>query len=114
MVGALFTAYMPRSMICPMLLSLVIDMDRFQIPERVGIEIARLGYVSCDKVCKYHECEQSTIMSMDAENAKAESYRAALSLWVDNNVYHNLRPLDDCGTFHIMGFISVSVFVSGR
>ena len=78
-------------------------MDHIQGPERVVIELSRLGYIS--HVCKYQEYEQSTIMSLEAEKANAESYLTALSQWVANDVDHNVRPLDCHGTFSQNGLV---------
>ena len=69
-------------------------------------QLTRLGYsVSSTEVYRF---KQSIMLEEQSQPSAGESFPKRFTLWVADNVDHNVTSWDGCGFFHGMGIIAVS------
>ena len=101
-----------RSVLCPILLGLGVEMDHTFGSKFLVYELAKLGFsVSYDEVIRY---KQSVVLATDPDHISGPAYPNAFTQWVADNVDHNIRTLGGYGTFHGMGIISASTPSCGQ
>ena len=94
----------PRSIMCPLLFGLGVELNKTFGSKWLAGHISRLGYrISYDEVLRY---KQSVVESMNGVENMNES--SNFTQWVADNVDHNINTLTGKGTFDGIGIISVT------
>jgi hypothetical protein len=95
----------------PILFALGVEIHRKHGAADLVKQLARWGFcISLDEVNRFHQ----SVMQCTAAWQPTEFREATFTRFIIDNVYHNLKMLTGCDTFHGMGIVAVSMFGPGK